>query len=139
MTSTTEFFSVSAQIIPVLFIAIAFEHRAFGRLDDEPEKDVGLAAARFFAFVLIVWGEVTAINAISAGRGTSAEHGTVTMALIAEAVILSIEPTRAFTRAGAGAVPSRFESASNLLLKLVVALPGLALAVLCVLQLLRIL
>jgi hypothetical protein len=139
MASTTDFFSVSAQIIPVLFIAIAFEHRAFGRLEDEPEKDVELAAARFFAFILIVWGEVAALGAVSAHRGNSAEHGTVTMALIAEAVILSIEPTRAFMRAGAGAVPSRFESASNLLLRVVVAVPGVALVLLCVLELLRIL
>lgn len=102
MASTTDFFSVSAQIIPVLFIAIAFEHRAFGRLEGEPEKDVGLATARFFAFILIVWGEVAALNAVSAHHGTTAEHSTVTMALIAEAAILSIEPTRAFMRAGAG-------------------------------------
>lgn len=139
MASTTDFFSVSAQVIPVLFIAIAFEHRALGRLDGEPEKDVGLAAARFFAFILIAWGEVAALGAVSAHRGTTAEHDTVTMALIAEGVILSIEPTRAFMRAGAGAVQSRFEGASNLLLRVVVVLPGLALALLCVLELLRIL
>jgi hypothetical protein len=82
-STTTDFFSGSAQVIPVLFIAIAFEHRAFGRLDDEPEKDVLLAAARLMAFALTLWGEVSALSAVSAHRGSGSEHGAVSTALIA--------------------------------------------------------
>jgi hypothetical protein len=136
-STSTDFFSVSAQVIPVLFIAIAFEHRAFGRLDEEPEKDVLLAAARLMAFALILWGEVSALSAVSAHRGSTSEHGAVTTALIAEAVILSLEPVVAFVRAGAGAIPSRFDRIVHWALRAVLAVAGLALAVLGVLQILQ--
>jgi hypothetical protein len=60
-----EFYIVSAQVIPVLFLALAFETRAFRRLDEAPEKDLFLAGIRFYAFLLIVWGEARALDAVS--------------------------------------------------------------------------
>jgi hypothetical protein len=104
-----DFYSVSAQVIPVLFLALAFETRAFGRLDRPPERDALLAAIRLYVFLLIVWGEAQALHVLSSQSPSHGAHGAIVTALVAEAGLLALEPAVAFLRAEAVKVPSGYE------------------------------
>jgi hypothetical protein len=125
-----DFYSVAAQVIPVLFLALAFETRAFGRLDTPPEKDVLLAGIRLYAFFLIVWGEAQALHVLSSQRVGHAAHNAVVTALITEAVLLALEPAVAFLRSGATGVPARYEQYLNPALRGLLVLAGLGLMIL---------
>jgi hypothetical protein len=99
------FYSTSAQVIPVLFVVLAIEMRLLGRVDGPPEQDVVVAAARFIAFCLIVWGEWQALSVLSAGRGDPDSHEAVTTALVAVAIMVALEPASAFARSWTRAMP----------------------------------
>jgi hypothetical protein len=119
---TLAFYSVAAQVIAVLFLALAFEANAFGRLDRPAEKDFLLAAIRLYAFFLIVWGEARALGVLSAQAGSATAHGAVVAALITEAILLALEPALAFLRAGVSQASPRVQR------YLEVALRGLLIA-----------
>lgn len=126
-SSALGFYTVTAQVIPVLFLALAFETRAFGRLDRPPEKDVLLTGIRLYAFFLIVWGEAQALDVLSSQSTSHRAHGAVVAALVTEAVLLGLEPAVAFLRSGANQVPSKYERLLELALRAVLILAGLAL------------
>jgi hypothetical protein len=130
MSQPLDFYSVTAQVIPVLFLALAFETRAFGRLDRPPERDVLLAGIRMYAFFLIVWGEAQALRVLSSGHASHGAHWAVATALVTEAALLGLEPTVAFLRSGASRVPPRHERYFQLALRAVLIVVGLALIVL---------
>lgn len=125
--ATLDFYAVSAQIIPVLFLALAFETRAFGRLDRPPERDALLAAIRLYAFLLIVRGEAQALHALSSQAPSRGAHSAIVTALVTEAVVLALEPAVAFLRAEAAKVPSRYERHLRLALGALLVAAGLAL------------
>jgi hypothetical protein len=125
--SASDFYTVSAQVIPVLFLALAFERRAFGRLDRPPERDVFLAAIRLYAFFLIVWGEAQALRVLSSGHTGRSEHHAVVAALITEAVLLGTEPAIAFLRSGHRQLSPRYQRIMEWALRALLVLVGLAL------------
>lgn len=136
-SNALNFYSIAAQVIPVLFIALAFETRAFGRIDREAEQDVLLAGIRLYAFILMVWGEAAALGVLSTERPSAGAHEAITNALIAEAVVLSLEPVIAFLRAVVGAIPARFERYTNSVLRGMILTVGVALVLLGVVQVAR--
>lgn len=99
------FYSISAQVIPVLFIAVAIEMRLLGRTDAPPQSDVIVALTRYWAFWLLVWGEWQALSVLSGGHADADAHAAVTTALLAAAIMLAIEPTKAFARSVTRAMP----------------------------------
>jgi hypothetical protein len=129
-TASLNFYSVAAQVIPLLFLALAFETRAFGRLDRPPEKDALLAGIRLYAFFLIVWGEGRALSVLSAGRESHGSHRAVVAALVTEAVLLALEPAAAFARSGTSQAPPRARRLVELVLRALLILVGLALIIL---------
>lgn len=132
-----DFYTVSAQVIPVLFLALAFEARAFGRLDRPPERDALLAGIRLYAFLLIVWGEAQALHVLSSQVPSRGAHSAIVTALVAEAGWLALEPAIAFLRAEAVKVPSRYERYFKAALNALLTAAGLALLVLGVLIVLQ--
>ena len=131
------FYSTSAQVIPVLFIVLAIEMRVLGRIDQEPEADVWIAAIRLLAFALIAWGEWQALSVLSTGRDTATAHEAVTMALVAEAVVLCLEPLSAFARSLSQAIPWVLRPYASLVHRGLLVIVGLALGVLGVAQFIR--
>ncbi len=132
-----DFYLVSAQVIPVLFLALAFETRAFGRLDEVPEKDLFLASIRFYAFLLIVWGEARALGALSSQHPSAQAHDAIVGALVTAAVLLGVEPAVALLRSGSAAIPPRYERQREIALSLLLILVGFALAIVGVVLIIR--
>lgn len=129
------FYSTSAQVIPVLFIVLAIE--VLGRIDQAPEADVWIAAIRLLAFALIAWGEWQALSVLSTGRDTATAHEAVTMALVSEALVLSLEPLSAFARSLSQAIPWVLRPYASLVRRGSLVIVGLALGVLGVVQFIR--
>lgn len=128
--ASLSFYSTSAQVIPVLFLALAFETRVFGRLDRPPETDILLAGIRLYAFFLIVWGEAQALRVLSTQHGSHGAHHAVVAAFITEGVLLGLEPAVAFVRTGASQAPPRYQRYLEHALRVLLILVGVALIVL---------
>lgn len=127
LAASLQFYSTSAQVIPVLFLALAFETRAFGRLDQPPEKDVLLAGIRLYAFFLIVWGEAQALHVLSSGRASDRAHSAVTAGLVTAGVLLALEPAVAFLRAGVAQAPPQAKRYIAFALRALLIMVGIAL------------
>jgi hypothetical protein len=125
-----DFYTVSAQVIPVLFIALAFETHAFGQLDRPPERDALLAGIRLYAFLLIVWGEAQALHVLSSQAPSHGAHSAIVTALVAEAGLLALEPAVAFLRAEAVKASSRYGRYLKAALSALLTAAGLALVAL---------
>jgi hypothetical protein len=61
--SPLDFSLTTAQILPLLFVALAFETRAFGRLDRPPERDLLFAGIRLYALAAALGVPVTELLA----------------------------------------------------------------------------
>ena len=136
-SQSLDFYSVSAQVVPVLFIALAFETRAFGRLDRPAEKDFAFAGLRLYVFILIVWGEFQALHVLSTQRPTHTAHDAVVAALALEGLALAVTPAVAFLRSAVTSVPPRFERYTEPAVRVLFVLIGLAFMAIGVLLLAR--
>jgi hypothetical protein len=75
---TMNFYAVAAQIVPLLFVVLAFERRWF---DDPPEINVPDALMRILVVAYFAIGEVAALNALYHGKASSRDGALVTGAL----------------------------------------------------------
>jgi hypothetical protein len=106
----TSFFEAAAQVIPVLFIVLAFELRVFGDIGKkEPERDVAMAFVRLLVFLLIADGEWRALHVLLTGGVQRTDEATVTVTLLAEATTLALIPLLSFLRAAEAGAPARYK------------------------------
>jgi hypothetical protein len=84
---TTSFFEVSAQLIPVLFLAMVVEER----LQPETEETPGERVMRSWVLALLVIGEVLSLAVVAGGLHASKGTGSlVSSAMLGSAFLLSI-------------------------------------------------
>jgi hypothetical protein len=88
MSFSSSFFEVSAQLIPVLFLAMVVEDR----LQPEEEESPGERVMRSWVIALLVVGEVLALAVIAGGLDASQGTGTLVASSMLFAAFLIVLP-----------------------------------------------
>lgn len=80
------FFEVSAQLIPLLFIALVFERQYFDRSDGNHEVGVGLSD--IWVILLFIFGEAVCLQVIATEEIKDSSHEFVILALLVATLLL---------------------------------------------------
>ncbi|KGN39799.1 hypothetical protein [Knoellia aerolata] len=91
MTYSSSFFEISAQLIPVLFLALVVDQK----LQPDAEEDATDRIARSWAATALVVGEVLALAVVAGGLAPSSGYGSLVAGGMLLAAILIALPALA--------------------------------------------